>query len=260
MKIGQFDSDAAALKQRLQINERYSSADLNEWIFAQLGLQAGLKVLDLGCGTGKQSLPAARIVGDDGHVTAVDISEEALEELRKQAANAGLSHRITTLHVGLDDFGEMIGASTFDRVISSYSLYYARDPKAVVQEISERLRLGGVMFICGPSKDNNAELRGFRAALKSKEPEALNIPPTIMEDDLPVWVRSLFGEVTPSRLENRLTFDSPSALYRYWSSHNLYDAGLDGDFKAAADRHFRTYGEFHNVKRVIGIRAVKQEP
>src|SRR5450759_1862682 len=100
MKIGQFDSDAAALKQRIQSNERYGSADLNSWIFAQLDVHAGLSVLDLGCGTGKQTLPLSRIVGEDGHVAAIDISEDALAELRRQAADSGLGERISTFCIG----------------------------------------------------------------------------------------------------------------------------------------------------------------
>ena len=258
MKIGLFDSDAAALKQRIQSNERFGSNDLNLWIFAQLDVQAGMRVLDLGCGTGKQTLPLAQSVGEHGHVTGVDISADALAELRREAVNSGVTDRIETVCTGLDDFARMTELATFERAVSSYSLYYARDPKAVVLKVNERLEAGGIVFVCGPAKDNNAELIALVSALKGQVAPAVSASARTMEDDLPAWAKDTFDEVTISRFENRVAFDSPGALHDYWSSHNLFDPELDSEFTAAAERHFSSHSRFENVKRAIGVRAEKR--
>ena len=42
-----------------------------------------LSVLDLGCGTGKQSVPIARIIGNKGSLVSVDVSPEALHYLNE---------------------------------------------------------------------------------------------------------------------------------------------------------------------------------
>ena len=259
MRIGQFDSDAEALKKRIQSNERFGSSDLNSWIFAQLDAHAGMKVLDLGCGTGKQSLALAQIVGERGHVTALDISAQALAELQKRADDSGVSDRIETICISLDDFAEMSAPPTFHRVVSSYALYYARHPASVVRNVFQRLEDGGVMFICGPAKDNNAELIAFQSRLNGHSIPATSAPARIMEDDLASWVRDIFGGSTTSRFENRIAFDSADALHEYWTSHNLFDAQLDRRFMAAAEEHFRSSGQFENVKRAIGVRAVKKQ-
>jgi len=48
---------------------------------ARLGLQAGQTVLDLGCGPGFWTLPLAEIVGPQGTVWALDVSQEMLDAL-----------------------------------------------------------------------------------------------------------------------------------------------------------------------------------
>ncbi|HEY3290696.1 MAG TPA: methyltransferase domain-containing protein, partial [Anaerolineae bacterium] len=45
------------------------------------GLKAGERVLDLGCGTGFWTLPLAEKVGASGVVTALDVSQELLDDL-----------------------------------------------------------------------------------------------------------------------------------------------------------------------------------
>lgn len=53
------------------------------------------KILDMGCGPGKQTLALARELRRP--ITAIDIHEPYLDRLRRQAADAGLGHLITTL-------------------------------------------------------------------------------------------------------------------------------------------------------------------
>ena len=55
---------------------------------------------------------------------------------------------------------------------------------------------------------------------------------------------------------NPLRFDSPGALYEYWSSHNLSEEAIIGAFRDTAARHFETSAVFEAVKHVTGLRAV----
>ena len=54
------------------------------------GVEAGSRVLDIAAGTGEQTLMAARRVGQDGFVLAVDIAPEMLQVAADEARTAGL--------------------------------------------------------------------------------------------------------------------------------------------------------------------------
>lgn len=61
-------------------------------VLLDAGVQPGMTVLDFGCGPGGFSLAAARIVGPEGVVYALDIQPLALESVRRAAARKGLGN------------------------------------------------------------------------------------------------------------------------------------------------------------------------
>lgn len=78
----------------------------------RLGLKRGETFVDIGCGPGYFSLPAARIVGPEGRVVALDVSREMLADLEADAARRGVSN-IKTFPVGEDGSGIPRGASLY---------------------------------------------------------------------------------------------------------------------------------------------------
>jgi len=82
-------------------------------------LPARPRVLDLGCGPGRQTLALARATGGD--VLAVDRHAPFLEELRARADAAGLGERIATRCDGM--LGLDADGGTFDLVWSEGAIY-----------------------------------------------------------------------------------------------------------------------------------------
>lgn len=75
-------------------------------------LPAKASVLDLGCGSGKQTLALARVIR--GSITAVDIHRPFLEHLERAAANRGLADRVV---VREGDMGNLrLAESSFDLI------------------------------------------------------------------------------------------------------------------------------------------------
>jgi len=56
------------------------------------GLEPGRRVLEVGCGPGFFTIPAARIVGEEGSVLAFDINPVAVEHVRRKIERAGVTN------------------------------------------------------------------------------------------------------------------------------------------------------------------------
>ena len=63
-----------------------------EAILRDIGLSSGFTFIDVGCGDGFFSLPAARLVGKNGRVYALDADDYAIDRLDKKAAIEGLTN------------------------------------------------------------------------------------------------------------------------------------------------------------------------
>jgi S-adenosylmethionine-diacylgycerolhomoserine-N-methlytransferase len=92
-------------------------------LIAELGPPEGGAVLEVGCGTGRNLIVAARR-WPKARFHGLDISTQMLETAREKIAAAGLSDRIALAQADATDFDAqaLFGRARFDRVFLSYSL------------------------------------------------------------------------------------------------------------------------------------------
>ena len=107
-------------------------------------IQAGMTVLDAGCGPGRVSLPAARKVGPEGRVVALDIQQGMLDRVREKATNEGLDH-IEFRHGGLGD--GLLETDTFDRILLVTVLGEIPEPERALAELFGALKPGGLLSV-----------------------------------------------------------------------------------------------------------------
>jgi len=69
-------------------------------MLSEVGIVEDQKVLDFGCGSGTYSIPAARLVGKNGRIYSLDVSQKALEKLSRKVENEGLNNIVTLLSSG----------------------------------------------------------------------------------------------------------------------------------------------------------------
>nr|WP_319386141.1 class I SAM-dependent methyltransferase [uncultured Roseibium sp.] len=108
----------------------------------------GGDVLELGCGTGRNLIAAARLY-PDARFYGLDISRHMLETAEKNIATAGLSNRITLIEgdAANPSATEGLGVSAFDRVFYSYTLSMIPIWREALQAGSARLKQGGRIHV-----------------------------------------------------------------------------------------------------------------
>ncbi|MDH4988747.1 methyltransferase domain-containing protein [Aminobacter anthyllidis] len=92
-------------------------------MISELAPPKGGTALELGCGTGRNLILAARRF-PDAHFYGLDISAEMLATARASIARAGLSDRISLAQADATSFdaAALFGRAGFDRVFVSYAL------------------------------------------------------------------------------------------------------------------------------------------
>lgn len=92
-------------------------------LIAELRPPRGGRVLEIGCGTGRNLIRVARRYPDIA-CFGFDVSNVMLETARRAIRNAGLEHRITLAQADAvsADPARLFGHAAFDRVMISYAL------------------------------------------------------------------------------------------------------------------------------------------
>ncbi len=112
----------------------------------------GLKVLDLGCGAGRDVFALAKLVGPRGHVTGVDMTDEQLAVAREHegwhAEQFGYDAPNTRFVKGyLEKLDELdLEAGSFDLIISNCVINLCTDKPAVFHAAYKLLKPGGELY------------------------------------------------------------------------------------------------------------------
>ena len=117
----------------------------------KIGVKKGQRVLDFGCGSGDHTIPAARVVGKEGRVYALDKDKDALDGLIQRAESLGLKNirRIDTsgdTEIGLDD--ESVDVILLYDVLHSYYFPQADDRRRLLDEICRVSKPDTLISVC----------------------------------------------------------------------------------------------------------------
>ena len=204
---------------------RQSGAELVD----RIGISAGEKVLDLGCGDGTTALPAAERGAD---VTGVDIAANLVAAGNRRAEAAGLSN----IRFEEGDASNLDGIEDgkFDRVVSVFGAMFAPNPDSVASEMVRVTKPGGqiVMGNWIPGDPTLvAQILKTSAAFAPPPPEGFVSPMLWGQEDK---VRERFAKAGIA--DAALTVERDSFVFRH-----------DGPPAELVDRFTQYYGPTMNA-------------
>jgi SAM-dependent methyltransferase len=188
--------------------------EVSDRIVRQVGIRPGEDVLDVACGNGNTTIPAAQA---GGRVTGVDLTPELLQAGRVAAAVAGVQIDWREGDAEALPFED----AQFDVVLSSFGCMFAPRHEVVAAEIARVLRPGGRLGLCAWTPEGTI---GRFFELMSKHlppPPAFASPPPRWGD--PDHVRRLFvGSGIALQFERAIVemrFDSVPEMVSFYETN-----------------------------------------
>lgn len=201
----------------------------------------GMRILDLGSGSGRDVYALSGLVGEDGFVVGVDMTDAQLDVARVHqdyhAKAFGYAKPNTEFHKGLIEKLEdlPLEAGSFDIIVSNCVLNLALDKEAVLRGVYRLLKPGGEMYF----SDVYADRRMPESLVKDKVLYGECLSGALYWNDFENLAKQV-GFADPRLVEDRvLTIENPeieakvgdivftSATYRLFKVEGMEPAGED---------------------------------
>jgi ubiquinone/menaquinone biosynthesis C-methylase UbiE len=186
------------------VAERIS--DAGAVIVERAGIGPGMDVLDVACGTGNATIPAARA---GARVTGLDFAPDLLEIARERCADA-----MVEIDFVEGDAQELpFDDGSFDRVVSVFGHMFAPDHRRTAEEMKRVLRPDGVIGVaCWAPEGSIGRMFRMSAELIPPPPDA-GEPPALWGTE--EHVRALWGDAEFERHEIEWTDESVESYAKF---------------------------------------------
>lgn len=156
--LGTHDAELARLGFQHQV---WAAATAAAWEHAHF--RPGATILDVGCGPGYATFDLAALVGPEGRVIGVDVSQRFIAHVAAEAARRGLSH----VETRVEDLAALsLPDASVDGAFARWVLCFVPDPGAVIARVARTLRPGAAFAIMDYSN-----YEGFRLGPPSRAAE-----------------------------------------------------------------------------------------
>ena len=136
-------ANAGNLNTRISIHQKYSTNKMGfgNWIFSNYKITEGMKVLELGCGTGDMWKGHEDLMNTCSKIILSDFSEGMLENAK---VNIGENKTVEYRVIDIQDIP--FEAESFDVVIANMMLYHVPDMSRGLSEVCRVLKKSGTFY------------------------------------------------------------------------------------------------------------------
>jgi ubiquinone/menaquinone biosynthesis C-methylase UbiE len=210
MKIDYRETTNDLLK-RIDIHNKFGGRDIDTWMLDLIKLKKGDRILDVGCGAGKQCFSYYNHLGGQAKITGGDVSDELLAQAREE--NKKIDNAVTFMTLNFNKPFEL-PENTFDFESCCFAIYYAEDIPFTIREMHRVLKPGGRLFSSGPMPANK---QLFYDVIR--EATGKTIPPmpgsSRYGSEILAAMRNTFSSVEVNEFENPLTFETAEPFIEY---------------------------------------------
>ncbi|MDD2521242.1 MAG: class I SAM-dependent methyltransferase [Anaerolineaceae bacterium] len=245
MKID-FQETTDDLAKRINIHSQFGSRDIDAWMLEILDLQPGIKIMDAGCGSGKQCFSFYHYLNGNVQITGTDVSESLLDEARakNQEIDNAIEFKFLDFNLPFD-----LPENYYDLISACFTIYYAQDIPFTLAEMHRLLVPGGRLFTTGPMPSNKQLFYDI-----IKEATGKPIPPmpgsSRYASQIYGTMQDLFSKTEQHIFQNPLTFGSVEPFMVYTRASMSEDRKLWNSL-------FQTHEEFEEVMTAIEKTAQK---
>lgn len=254
-----------SLSKRIKAHKNYAKYEINDWILKMVNLGTEEKVLDVGCGSGKQSIEYAKVVGKNGIVLGVDISEDLLKEAKKRAEEEKVTIHLIKYDANRVPF-DFFDDNSFSFVSCCFAIYYLAEIRKFLLEMKRIIRDGGRLFVVGPTVSNANEMKRLHYRITCKEiPQIYENSEKRMEHEVIPYTKRYFKNVKVYVFNNILVFPTAETFLDYYKSTQLFRETIKienedfhiGKIRDKIDETIIQNGKFELSKQVYGIIGYK---
>ena len=128
--------------ERLQVLHRSRWPDTAQ-LFERVGVAAGMRCIDLGCGGGEVTFELARLVGPTGHVTGLDLDEVKLALARESET----AKELENVELRAADVGAWDEPGAYDLVYCRFLLEHLSRPVDLLRRMWAAVAPGGAIAV-----------------------------------------------------------------------------------------------------------------
>ena len=233
-KVGKKAISSKNLQNRLNINKKLGSNDLTKWLFKRYKIKKNDQILELGCGRGNHVIKESKIIGARGFILGTDLSQKSLNVLKKKI----ITKNIKLKQLDLDNTSNYLSNKKlrFDKIISSYAIYYAKNPIKVIQDCSNYLKPNGYFLITAPCYPHTLiEFADKQKILSNEVKRQINFSSKKLEKFLSK--KKIKNKIF--KFKNILKFKNKEDLLTFYRSTVFYNKNKEKDLLKYFDLSFR---------------------
>ena len=241
------------LKKRSYLNGKGTLYKFEDWVISQCKPYPGMRVLELGCGTGKHTFPFADFVSPGGSILGIDISQEAITEVNEKA-KANQLKQIRAMRGSFDECINLLHDSKFDLILSCYAIYYAKDMKGVLCALRSQLNPNGHMFICGYGEMNNQEIYNIiNDVIPTNSREPMKSAGDFIHASTIEEIGKFYQRFSTVRLYNKIQFNKVGDVLEWWKNHPSYLPEIYDQVEDILRSYFTLKSNFVLTKSILGV-------